>query len=357
MPRSKAAEAKEQVEEQKEETPTMPEIPSLTSVLAAAKPDESEEEEVANVADVTMKYLMRKEREKTKLVQETLRILPELAQSDNPLTAIMLEKVLTGSGGTSSDELAELKELAKAMSYTVILPELMKDVAKTIRGSSDQENMMAILMQILEERDRRLQELIEQIKEDKEAKAVNELRQEFYDAMNTLVETFSKSLQEIQMQIASMQQAQPVQTDPLAQLEQLEQMIERSKTLLEKLGYKVAEANELTPEMLQGLDAEKEIKLKELELKEKELEAKNQLYNQIGQALTTLLSNPDNIFKLISGLTSLFRAGPMPNAPPANPGAVKNVISSGPSKVPSLSSYLSKGGGDSGGAGADEGSS
>lgn len=357
MPRSKAVEAKEQVEEHNEEAPTMPEIPSLASVLTTVKPEEGEAEEAANMADATMKYLMRKEREKTKLVQETLRILPELAQSDNPLTAIMLEKVLTGGGGASSDDLAELKELAKAMSYTVILPELMKDVAKTIRGSSDQENMMAILMQILEERDRRLQELIEQIKEDKESKVVNELRQEFYDAMNTLVETFSKSLQEIQMQIASMQQSQPVQTDPLAQLEQLEQMIERSKTLLEKLGYKVAESNELTPEMLQGLDAEKEIKLKELELKEKELEAKNQLYNQIGQALSTLLSNPDNIFKLISGLGSLFKAGPMPSAPQTNPGTIKHVISSGPSKVPSLSSYLSNRGGDSGAAGTDEGSS
>jgi len=358
LPRSKQAEDEKPKEVVAEESaPPMPKIPSILDIMSPT-PEEPEEDEGAAVAtEATMKYLMRKDREKAKMTQELLRILPELGKSDNPLVAIMVDKLISG-GPARNDDISELKELAKAMSYTVILPELMKDVAKSIKGGgADNKEVLVAIMQMLNERDRRLQEMIQELKQNKDQQVIDALREEFYQSMNAIVETFSKSLEEIRAQIAASQAPQPV--DPLAPLEQLDQWVERSQTLLQKLGYVVAKPEELDPAMAANIDAEKEIKLKELELKSKEIEAKNQLYSKLGEAVAKLVENPDNMAKLLRGLTTLFRAGP-PMPPAGVPGQpaghnVINPIASKPSRIPSLAEFTShsggaQDGGDEGGA-------
>ena len=349
LPRSRQVKVKEVPKEgaaeKTEETKVkMPKVPSILDIMSPdiVSDDDGDAEVVAAAAtESTMKYLMRKEKEKAKMTQELLRILPELGKSDNPLVAIMVDKLIS-SGPASNDDISELKELAKAMSYTVILPELMKDVAKSIRGG-DEEKMMAMLIQILDERDRRLQELIAELKENKDQEMVDSLREELYQSLNAIVETFSKSLEEIKAQITMSQTAQP--NDPFASLDQLDQWIERSQALLEKLGYVVAKPDELNPAVAANLDAEKEIKLKELELKSKEIEAKNQLYSKIGEAVTKLVENPDNIAKLIQVAIGLFRRGvPSPQASSVNIGeSVAMSLNSKPSKIPSLSEFVTGG--------------
>jgi len=315
--KSKTKNSKESAEGSKEEIT----VPTLSDILApaaqvVAQPTEGTDEEGGeDVTKMTMGYLMKKDKDKVRLVQETIRILPELAKSENPLAAIMLEKLLEGGGGGGGD-IEEFKDLAKAMTYTVILPELMKDVVKSVKGSGggvDQATML--LLQALEERDKRLQQLLQEIKSERESKLVDEMRQEMYETMNTVVETFSKSIQELQQQmmaIAANQQAGQQPTDPFEAFERLIEYEEKAKQLLEKRGYKVMGQEELLNKLAESgqMDIEKEIKLKELQLKEKEIEARSEFYNRIGEALAKFAENPDNILRLINGLIQIFRGGP-----------------------------------------------
>lgn len=340
LPRAKVEENKVEEETKEETRPQMPEIPSIASIIASSvQPEEDNEADLA--VNATISYLMRKDKEKAKMVQKTIEILPELAKSDNPLTTIMLEKILTGSSSGGNNDIAELKELAKAMSYTVLLPELMKDVAKSIRGGDN--DTLAMLIQILDERDRRLQQLLQELKEERENKVVDQIRQEFYEAINAVADTFSKSLEEMKAQIAMQQMQAPVQNNPFAALEQLDEVIERSKAVLEKLGLKVIDPHEQVINS-EELEIDKQIKLKELELKEKEIEAKNQLYAKLGEAMAQMLSNPDNIFSIISRLSSIFR-GPVGAAPARQNASVPvgQIVMKRPS-IPPLSSFVKQGG-------------
>jgi len=352
LPQTKVKVEKEEKSEQSEEKPKIEEFikPSVTDIMQfALKNEEEEEQEVVDkTTDMTMKYLSKKDREKAKLVQETIKILPELAKSDNPLVAVMLDKLISGGGGGGSD-LNELKEITKAMSYTIILPELMKDVARSIKGTPRENNadVLAMVMRILEERDKRLQELIAELKKEKENEAISELREEFFNSLNAVVETFSKSFEEIRSQMATMMSNNAQQSgDTMDEFDRLKNMLEKSRELLELTGHKVVEPGEGLDNVALGakVDAEKEIRLKELELKRKEIEAKNQFYTQLGQAIAKLAENPDNILKLVNGVLSIFKGGPnssqVANAMRTTLSNTPNINVQKPSTIPSLSSFV-----------------
>jgi hypothetical protein len=330
-------------------TETEEETSPVESAVAATQAIQPKSEEDI-LTTITMQYLFKRDKEKTKLVKETLKVLPELAKSDNPLVAIMLEKLMT-SGGSSND-LTELKELAKAMSYTIILPELMKDVARTIKGTGDSNEAISLLLQALEERDRRLQDLIQQIKEEKENEALKQLREEFYNAMNTLVETFGKTIEEMKSQIQAVAEM-AVQggrnasaSDPLSELERLETWINKSSAVLQKLGFKVISPDDLMEKMKEAgqLDLEKELKLKELELKKKEIEAKQEFYNRLADILGQLAQNPDTIIRLIDGIIGIFKGGGTPTKVAGamkSTGTITTSISVERAKsVPSLTDFV-----------------
>ncbi|WP_456424099.1 hypothetical protein [Thermococcus sp.] len=358
MPKQKQVQNKvedEKVEAENEIMDVKSSIPTIDDILGPSlfSPPtiEEEAEESARAEDVTkttMSYLMRKDKERAKLIHETIRILPEIAKSDNPLAAVMVEKLLD-SGKSASSDIEELKDLAKAMTYTVVLPEMMKDVLKSVRGGgSDVDQTTLVLLKALEERDRRLQELIKEIKENKESKLIDEMRKEMYETMNAIVESFSKSLQEIQNQIISISQMQQPQTsnDPFEAFERLIEYEEKAKQLLEKRGYKVVDYSELIQRIENNAEAdlEKTLKLKELEIKKKEIEARNQLYNRIGEAISKLAEDPNNIIQLVRGIVSIFRGGPSNEQLIAamNEASASNVVANIPSKssIPSLESFI-----------------
>lgn len=320
MPQANKAKVKKPEEQENKEAPTI-EVPSLADILMSASPKEEAVEQaeptqpVEDATKLTMSYLMKKDRDRYKMLQETIKILPELAKSENPLAAIMLEKLMEGGSGGSSD-VEEIKDLAKAMSYTVVLPELMKDVVRSVRGSGgDVDKTTMLLLQALEERDRRLQQLIQELKEERESKLMDEVRKEMYEALSTVVDTFSKNLQDIQQQVVSLVQQSSQNSgpsDPFDIVDLLIQYEEKAKQLLEKRGYKVIDNSEMLDKLKEqaNLDIEKQIKLKELELKEKEIQARNQLYSKLGEAMAKFAENPDNILRLIDGLLGIFRRGP-----------------------------------------------
>ncbi|MCD6372812.1 MAG: hypothetical protein J7L37_04610 [Thermococcus sp.] len=326
MPKAKQIEKPKQAEVDKPEAlvkePESIEVPTLSSLIeeslasepATEAPEEPEPEPIVDPAKLTLSYLSKKEREKAKLVKETLKVLPELAKAGDPFAALMLEKLV--QGGSKSNDIEELKELAKAMSYTVILPEMVRDVMREVRGrGGGTDNMTLILLKQLEERDRRLQELIREIKEEKESKILDEMRKEFYENLSQVVQAFQQSLEELRSQIMAVttnQGSQERSNDPLEMFDKLVEYEDRFREFLMKRGYRVVSPEELIEKYADAkeLDVEKEIKLKELQLREKELEAKKSFYDQLGRAIAKLTENPDNIVRLVQGLIKVIKGGP-----------------------------------------------
>lgn len=309
-------------------------IPSIDDIL----PEEEEvEEEPTQLPNLTLNYLMKKDKDRVRLVRETIKIMPELAKSDNPISAIMLEKLLEGGKAGGSD-VEELKDIAKAMTYTVVLPELMKDVLKSVKGGSV-DSSTTLLLKAIEERDKRLHQLITELKEERTSKMMDDVRREMYEAMNQLVETFSNSLKELQQQIAAIRQAP--QSDGFDAIDKIIEMEEKAKKLLEKRGYKILDHSAMLEKLKESgeINAEKEIELRKLKIQEKEVEAKNRLYDYIGQAVAKFAENPENILRLINGIVNIFKGG-VSNENLASAMRSMSDVTKGSSVIPSLDEFI-----------------
>jgi len=375
LPKTKQVEKPEAEEVKQPEEPSpaeeLGEIPTLSSLIeeslapasTAEEVEEPEPEPIVDPAQLTLNYLMRKDKEKSRLVKETLRALPELAKSGDPLAVVMLEKIL--QSGQKSGDIEELKDLAKAMSYTVILPEMMRDIMREVRGKKEGgDQITMILLKELEERDRRLQELMKEIKEERESKLLDEVRKEFYDNLSQVVQVFQQSLEELRAQISTAAAQSPTETsqsDPLDMIDKFIEYENKFRELLMKRGYRVVSPEELLEKYSDAkeLDIEKEIKLKELQLKEKEIEAKKSFYDQLGAAIAKLTENPDNLIRLVNGILSILRGGPSNKqwAGAAGLGGMTNVLGavSAKPKIPSFEDFVT-GGEQGGGQGSNEGS-
>ena len=312
--------------------------------------------EAMDETDLMMKIVdrvMRGPSEKSKTVREVLKVLPEIAKTDNPLVPLILEKVIEGPS-SGSDEVDEIKQVVKEIVKTATTLQVARDIVKALRsdeeGSDRYDRMVAMLLQELREKDKKLEELVKELKSSVAPNDVNSVKEEVYNALTEVVSAINASIDELKAQLAAIKQGggQPAGTNPETFLSELDKWLK----IAEKLGAKVMWPKDLSEKLMsiQNVDIEKEIKIKELELKEKELEAKKAFYNSIADAVKTVLTNPDILRSLLGVFTgSPSGANPAPAVPATPPqqaaqvGAPVNLqapVQTKPKDIPSLDEFL-----------------
>jgi len=170
---------------------------------------------------------------------------------------------------------------------------------------------VSLLLQKLEERDQKLLEFLNQLRDQKEAEQLNAIKEEFYNALSQVVDSFSKALEEVKAQIAAVSASNNVQPSITGPEDFLNE-VEKWSSILEKLGAKVTWPKDLAEQLNKDkeLDIKTQIELKKLELEEKKLKAQQEFYNKLAGALGDLFKNPETIKTIISAISSIFRGGP-----------------------------------------------
>lgn len=317
------------------------------------------DEEAELTLQMIMKYLDKNQKQEYELKKTALGMMPALAetmaQSNNPLTPLIMQRLIEMAGFKEESGDDFVKDIMKAkkeiMKAKLISEALKEDEGR--KGNSFEALMLEMIRQMEKEKAEAQKMLYQLLLEEKSRKnsesdeALKEVLVQFIDAIDKRLEMM---LDMIQNQNAGTGEVQR-HRDPLEELLEHQQKLNSLLETLEQAG--LVKRKDEDPSRL----IEAQLKLKEFELKQKEVEAKQIFYSKLAEAL----SNPQTLQIIFSGLGQLFGGllgrTPSPQAfsnalnqvgPAQTPAQVPIAEPQPPDDIPSLEEFVEQAGGGNG---------
>lgn len=262
--------------------------------------------------ELALKLYKEKKKEELDITKQALGILPEVAKADNPAIIHALNLLVGRKSESREDDLLKtFKEIQLLSTLPAIQTAMVKKVLEGMNVGSSDKLILQYFIERAEESEKRFQELLTKIIEEKNEQKLEELRKEVREVVAEMVNTTNAVLDKIEMIMESMnsrrEPVEGVKKDPLEELAEMKERISTLMDILKELGFDIKLPGSLDPYELKLKEAEVQAKLKEIELREKEIMAKQEFLRAVGEGIKNILSNPDALVNLLRGLGGILR--------------------------------------------------
>ena len=298
--------------------------------------------------DMIMNYLTKKQTQDFQIKKDLIGVIPALAQSQNPLTPIMLQDLISKIGATEKEKsfAEELAEIQKGALKARLMADMMREM--TTPGKSNYDPLMVELVKSLREDAKQKEEmLMNLLLQGLQGKDKEELAQ-FAEVVRQSIDALNQKIEAALMAQANSPSVSVEQKDTLDEMISFQEKLKKLQEAMKAMGFEVKPPGASEPDPLRQYEVQ--AKLKELELRQKEAEAKQAFYTKLAEAL----SNPQTLQVLFNGISQVLSGifhkgaptpetyqGAMMQAANIQPEPVKP-----PEGIPSIEEFLSEGEGN-----------